>query len=394
MKNSSDNTIKNVLFKYFDHFSKNAELYYYPKNNSIYMLFPYENNWVFEFWEDSGHALYSYPFFRKIFDLLSLSVKDNEDLIRDWIEKETNTKIKKLESGLPIFNPNGLVDIIINGNKIERMNPKQKIKEGFTEHGTPNLKYYAFDWDDNIMVMPTKIMVLDDEGNEVGMSTEDFAEYRTMIGREPFDYKRHTIVGLDYTTAFRNFRVDGEEQFKIDVFEAKKGPVWKDFVEAINNGSIFAIITARGHSPQTLRDAIYNMIVMSFDGIDRKQLVKNLKKFRNFMDMENMSEKELIDSYLDMCRFYPVSYGVSVESNPEQAKVDAMNEFVTYVKQLSQELQQRAKIKNLVMNKFVPSIGFSDDDERNVELMKRAFKDKPDNILQTYLTKGGKKEKY
>jgi len=43
-------------------------------------------------------------------------------------------------------------------------------------NGTPSLKYYAFDWDDNIMVMPTKIMVLDENGNEVGMSTEDFAE--------------------------------------------------------------------------------------------------------------------------------------------------------------------------------------------------------------------------
>jgi hypothetical protein len=26
------------------------------------------------------------------------------------------------------------------------------------------------------------------------MSTEDFAEYRTEIGKEPFEYKGHTIV--------------------------------------------------------------------------------------------------------------------------------------------------------------------------------------------------------
>ena len=49
------------------------------------------------------------------------------------------------------------------------------IFEGFDVFGTPDLKYYAFDWDDNIMHMPTKIMVLDDKGSEVGMSTEDFA---------------------------------------------------------------------------------------------------------------------------------------------------------------------------------------------------------------------------
>jgi len=270
----------------------------------------------------------------------------------------------------------------------------KRIVEGFTEFGTPSLKYYAFDWDDNIMTMPTKIMVLDDEGNEVGMSTEDFAEYRGIIGKEPFQYKGKTIIGLDYTTAFRNFRTDGDEQFKTDVFEAEKGPVWNDFVEAINNGSIFSIITARGHSPQTLKDAVYNMIVMDFGGIDKKQLVKNLRKFRNFMNMDKLSDRELIQNYLDMCKFYPVSYGAGVESNPEEAKVDAMREFVTYVKQLSEELNQRAKIKNLVMNKFIPSIGFSDDDLKNVELMKKEFNDDPDNILQTYLTKGGIKKKY
>ena len=42
---------------------------------------------------------------------------------------------------------------------------KLRVVEGFTEHGTPSLKYYAFDWDDNIMVMPTKIMVLDENNN-------------------------------------------------------------------------------------------------------------------------------------------------------------------------------------------------------------------------------------
>ena len=112
------------------------------------------------------------------------------------------------------------------------------------------------------------------------------------------------------------------------------------------------------------------------------------------MDMERKSDKQLINDYLDMCKFYPVSYGASVEANPEEAKVEAMKEFVTYVKQLSEELHQRAKIKNLVMNRFLPTIGFSDDDLRNVELMKKKFEKEPDNILQTYITKGGVKKKY
>ena len=32
------------------------------------------------------------------------------------------------------------------------------MKEGIDE-GQPDLKYYAFDWDDNIVIMPTQIML-------------------------------------------------------------------------------------------------------------------------------------------------------------------------------------------------------------------------------------------
>jgi hypothetical protein len=69
------------------------------------------------------------------------------------------------------------------------------ILEGFTDEKTPEMKYYAFDWDDNIVHMPTKIILLDDDGNEVSMSTEDFAEYRSIIGKEDFEYDGNKIVG-------------------------------------------------------------------------------------------------------------------------------------------------------------------------------------------------------
>ena len=36
------------------------------------------------------------------------------------------------------------------------------------------LLYYAFDFDDNILTMPTQILVLDQNGEEVGMTTEEF----------------------------------------------------------------------------------------------------------------------------------------------------------------------------------------------------------------------------
>jgi hypothetical protein len=73
---------------------------------------------------------------------------------------------------------------------------KKILKEGIDDAGAPDEKYYAFDWDDNIVTMPTKIILTDDEAREVGMSTEDFADYRTEIGNQPFEYNDRTIVGF------------------------------------------------------------------------------------------------------------------------------------------------------------------------------------------------------
>ena len=40
--------------------------------------------------------------------------------------------------------------------------------EKFDEEVTPDLKYYAFDWDDNILTMPTQIILQDENGDQAG----------------------------------------------------------------------------------------------------------------------------------------------------------------------------------------------------------------------------------
>jgi hypothetical protein len=272
---------------------------------------------------------------------------------------------------------------------------RKEFTEGFKGEGTPDLKYYAFDWDDNIVHMPTKIIVKDEDGEEVGMSTDDFAEHRHQIGKEPFDYKGSSIVGYA-ENPFRNFRTEGDKDFLIDAMRAKEGPAFDDFREAINNGSIFSIITARGHNPNTLKEAVYNYIIKGFNGIDKEQLIKNLKKYRSFVGEDEMSDEELIKSYLELNKYHPVSFGDDKgASNPEEAKVRAMEDFVSYIKGMAAVLNKRAYLKNDIGNKFIPtkpSIGFSDDDPKNIEVMQKHFKNKPDNIVKTYSTAGGTKK--
>ena len=272
---------------------------------------------------------------------------------------------------------------------------RKEFTEGFKSEGTPDLKYYAFDWDDNIVHMPTKILVKDEGGNEVGMSTDDFAEFRHLIGKEPFTYKGNKIVGYS-DSPFRNFRTDGDKDFLVDSLWARKGPAFDDFREAINNGSIFAIITARGHNPNTIKEAIYNYIIEGFNGIDKDELIKNLKKYRSFVGEDEMTDEELIKSYLELNKYHPVSFGDDKGAvNPEEAKVEAMEDFVSYIKGMAAVLNKRAFLKKDISNKFNPeklSIGFSDDDPKNIEVMQKHFKNKPDNIVKTYSTAGGYKK--
>ena len=277
---------------------------------------------------------------------------------------------------------------------------KGNLNEGFTDEGRPDTKYYAFDWDDNLLFMPTSIILLSDKDDEVPMSTEDFAEHRQQIGKEPFNYKGTAIVDFA-PNPFRNFRSEGDKRFVLDSMLAQPGPSWNDFVECINGGSIFAIITARGHNPKTLKEAVYNLIMSNHLGINSKTLSRNLKRYRHLGGDVDVDDKTIstltkneLNEYLNLCRFEPVTFGDGDAANPEEGKIKAMRNFISYCKEMAQEIGEKAFFKNdIVNNEIEPIIGFSDDDERNIEKMKGFLeKEYEKNPVKTYLTKGGNKK--
>ena len=313
---------------------------------------------------------------------------------------------------------------------------KKKLTEGLytTQKGEddvirPDLKYYAFDWDDNIMYMPTKIIVLSKNEEEVPMSTEEFAEYRHQIGKEEFNFKGTTIVGFA-PDPFRYFGEQGNEGFIADAMTAPVGPAWNDFVECINGGSIFAIITARGHNPETLKDGIFNLISNNHNGINSKTLLENLKNYHDIVSdlNEDIDEKtfrpeyegsDLIEDYLERCVMAPVSFRAGTAANPEEGKKVALRKFITYCREMAKELVDSImkkesgvsledlvpKFKNDIANQEISQsvdefvkqhmkLGFSDDDERNVTSMEDMLSTEyPENPVSLYLTKGGEKKK-
>lgn len=239
------------------------------------------------------------------------------------------------------------------------------------------LLFYAFDWDDNILNMPTEIMVQTKDGYEVGMSTADFAIYRSKIGKEEFEYKGDTIVGLDYSTAFRNFRDEADpEIFKKDVSKALKlgsfAPAWNDFIECLTNGSIFAIITARGHESEGMRKGV-EYVIDNLSQEEKSKMHDSLLMFHHLFDTKreedgydsfsNFSKSELVKDYLDLCHFVGVSAPSRGGSpaNPEAAKEEALKDFITDVNNYASEIGYSAKV------------GFSDDDPGNVRHMTHAL---------------------
>lgn len=267
------------------------------------------------------------------------------------------------------------------------------------------LLYYAFDWDDNILRMPTEIMVQaeikpTEKGakrklTEIGMSTADFAKHRSKIGKEHFEYNGHTVVGLDYNVAFRNFRDDADDTiFKTDVIRAlnlgdRKAPAWNKFIKCLTEGSFFAIITARGHEPESIRKGIEYIIDNVLDDDQTQEMYNNLLKFAHLFEIADVdslprilngvaSENLLVKNYLDLCE--PHLVGVSATTrggspaNPEEAKVSALTDFIDDVNMHVRDLNAITMASSASDKMpYIAKVGFSDDDPGNIKHMTHAI---------------------
>ncbi len=213
---------------------------------------------------------------------------------------------------------------------------------------------YSFDWDDNILFMPTKVFLDKRVGAgwvPVSVSTEEFVEIRKYIGKL-YRYRNNSR-----DEAFKDF--NNYNSFIADTKEAliKKsfGPSFNKFIEALTSASDFSIITARGNPPQAIKDAIKLIIYTVLNYSERIKMRENL-------------QGTTIAQYLNLQDYYPVSsneflkqfeMGSSAE-DPEIAKTVALKNFVSRIVNLVGKIQDNSKYNGI-------SIGYSDDDLGNIE---------------------------
>jgi hypothetical protein len=183
------------------------------------------------------------------------------------------------------------------------------------------------------------------------LSSGEFAQHSRMIGRSG-PYADYRIDGCDKTGTFRSFRdqdlnwlekLSGRKQVFIEDLASAlgypdlqwKGPSWSCFYHATLNQRPVSVITARGHSPRTLRDGI-------------KLLVReeHLPQMPNFLSL------------------YPVSF-------PETRIELGDPEFQLSVAALKKRAIRASVQKAVELYGINPyhRFGMSDDDPHNIELI-------------------------
>jgi hypothetical protein len=257
----------------------------------------------------------------------------------------------------------------------------KQFKESFN---SSELHYYSFDWDDNLLHMPTVIhmdKLIDGKWIPTDVSTAEFAQVRN-------DEENYRLSNNDPVKAFSEFRDNGprgSESFLIDVKTAISqgdfGPSWESFIDCLKEGAIFSIVTARGHEPDTIRRAVEYIIDNNLSEDDSYMMYNNCLKHSYFFASSEefdripkgpVSKTPLISNYLDFCDFYGVSspsfakeFGEGSASNPEHAKQLALEKFIEKCNNFGKKVGAKSV-----------SVGFSDDDAKNVEHVKKFFKEK------------------
>ena len=257
----------------------------------------------------------------------------------------------------------------------------KKYIEFLNESQSLTLTYYCFDWDDNLLSMPTKINMEKLIGNDwapTPVSTEHFAEIR--------NDKENWRLGQDPFIEFSDDGPRGDNAFIEDMKSCmggakypqdpvKKAPSWDKFIQCLTEGSLFAIITARGHKPETIRKGVEWIIDNYLDDKQKQEMYYNCLKFNYLFSQEdnyerlpslnNISSHPLISSWLEQCGYYGVSYKGFIEKNksggadsPEKGKEIAIKEFIS----------KCANFANQIGASF--KTGMSDDDMKNVMHMK------------------------
>lgn len=240
------------------------------------------------------------------------------------------------------------------------------------------LKYYIFDWDDNILHMDTKIN-LEVKTKDGWILTEITTTAFTKARSNP-NYRLPQINGKDnLALAYINFRdtgTFGDNAFLKDCTDAidngKIGPSYMAFKNCLIEGRLMGICTARGHNPKSLKKGVHYFIEHELNNNEKKIMKENLSKFHIIFNGGVSERIDLIDDYLNNCDFIGVSSDFFIDSI-EDHEIPSGGDFSPTNPELSKQIaierivKKCDKFSKILGDKLTSiKIGFSDDDKGNI----------------------------
>jgi len=247
-----------------------------------------------------------------------------------------------------------------------------------------DFKYYIFDWDDNILHMPTRIhlekRMSDGMWVPHSVSTAAFAVVRN-------DSENYRAPGGQWDNAFVEFQDydnESESRFLRDTREAlekvlkgeiQPGPSFNTLRETLREGRLFAIVTARGHESESLRKAVRLFIDLVLTSEEKEAMMANLRGYRTCFDhlAAYGTDDEEVDYYLSLNRYHAVTNPgfkrwmtrtSGERASTENAKQFAICDFVEHVIKILSRTGAESIRRPI-------SVGFSDDDLGNVAAVER-----------------------
>ncbi len=213
-------------------------------------------------------------------------------------------------------------------------------------------RIYVFDWDDNIIHMPTTMkmeQLVDDVWVSVDISTRNYAEIRN----DP-NYR----YPINITDPYLNFSND--QQFIKDLEKALDdktyGPSFLKFKECLMYGHNFSIITARGQSINVIMAGIIMLIGKSFSAEEMSFMINNIGCVSSYLS------KQVISPVTSPEMSFPQFNDPLLKDTVESRKVIALDSYIDTI----------VLGDNHYTGKF--SVGFSDDDQKNVNTIREFIK--------------------
>lgn len=252
--------------------------------------------------------------------------------------------------------------------------------------GGRDFKYYIFDWDDNILFMPTAICMEKrlPDGSWVphrvstalfSVVREDSENYRPPNG----NWDQAFVEFKDREGSASGFIADTQHALEeIKNGTRKKPPSFDTFKKTLVEGRLFAIVTARGHSPEVLRSGVTLFIDRVLNDSERALMMMNLRGYRYCFDHRRTfgSDAEELDYYLSLNRYHAVtSPGFNEFMNSDVPGIEsqevrkqfAIRDFIDHIVHIMQRTGIDALKRHI-------SMGFSDNDAGNVNAVERYIK--------------------